>query len=76
LKFHLFICFVVDFILRSFLFTQIEIVILTTKKYFLHRASLHFLLVIKLFFAATTEPMNIIMQIVQGLLASRNVTTS
>ena len=35
--------FVVDFILRSFLFTHIEIVILTTNKCFLHRALLFLL---------------------------------
>jgi len=37
----LFSCIAVDFILRSFLFTHIRIVILTNKKYFLHRALLH-----------------------------------
>jgi len=37
---RLFSCFVVDFILRSFLFTQIEIVSLTTNKDFLHRTLL------------------------------------
>jgi len=40
LRFRLFSCFAVDFILRSFLFTHIKIVILTNKKYFLHRALL------------------------------------
>jgi len=42
-KVRLFSCFVVDLILRSFLSTRIEIVILTTKKYFLHRALLSLL---------------------------------
>ena len=42
-KDRLFFCFVVDFFLRSFLFTHIEIVFLTTNKYFLHRASLFLL---------------------------------
>ena len=45
--------FVVDFILRSFLFTHIEIVILTTKKYFLHRALLFSLWVVKLYFCCS-----------------------
>jgi len=45
---RLFSCFVDDFILRIFLFTQIEIVILTTNDDFLHRALLFLLLVIKL----------------------------
>ena len=40
LKFRLFSGIAVDFILISFLFTHIRIVILTNKKYFLHRASL------------------------------------
>jgi len=43
LKLLLFSCIAVDFILRSFLLTHIEIVILTTKKYFLHRALLFLL---------------------------------
>jgi len=38
LKFRVFSCFAVGFILRNFLLTHIGIVILTTKKYFLHRA--------------------------------------
>jgi len=42
-KARLFSCYVVDFILRSFLFTHIEVVILTTKKDFLHRALLFLL---------------------------------
>jgi len=50
LKFRLFSCFAVDFILRSFLFTHIGIVILTNKKYFLHRALLFSLWVVKLYF--------------------------
>jgi len=32
-------CFIVDFFLRNFLFTHVDIAILTTKKYFSHRAS-------------------------------------
>jgi len=40
LKLLLFSCIAVDFILRSFLLTHIGIVILTNKKYFLHRALL------------------------------------
>jgi len=40
LKFRLFSCFAVDFILRSLLLTHIGIVILTNKKYFLHHALL------------------------------------
>jgi len=49
-KDRIFSCFVVGFILRSFLFTQIEIVILMTKKEFLHRALLFLLWVTKLYF--------------------------
>ena len=40
LKLVLFSCFALDFILRNFLLTHIGIVILTNKKYFLHRALL------------------------------------
>jgi len=42
-KFQLFSCIAVDFILRNFLLTHIGMVILTTKKYFLHRALLFLL---------------------------------
>jgi len=42
-KVRLFSCFFVNFILRSFLFTHTEIIILTNKKYFLHRALLSLL---------------------------------
>jgi len=48
-KVRLFSCFFVDFILRRFLFTHIEIVIMPTKKYFLHRDLSFLLYVIKLY---------------------------
>jgi len=51
-KFRLFSCFAVDFILRSFLFIHIGIVILTNKTYFLHRALL-FSWVVKLYFCCS-----------------------
>jgi len=74
-KVRLFSCFVVDFILRSFLFTHIEIVILTTKKYFLHRDLLFFMNHKTYIFAATNESMNFITSLAQGQAASRNITT-
>ena len=52
-KVPLFSRFVVDLILRSFLFTHIEIAILTTKKCFLHRALLFLLWVVKLYFCCS-----------------------
>jgi len=72
---RLFSCFVFHFILRSSLFTQIEIVVLTTTKGFLQHGLLFSLWVINCTFAGTTKPMNIILQTAQGLVASRNVTT-
>jgi len=53
LKIRLFSPFVVDFILGSFLFTHIEIIILKNKKYFLHCALLFLLLVIKQYFCCS-----------------------
>jgi len=52
-KFRLFSCFAVDFILRSFLLTHIGIVILTNKRYFLHRALLFSSWVVKLYFSCS-----------------------
>ena len=47
--------FIVDFIPRSFLVTHIDIVILTTKKNFLHRALLFLFMSHKLYFAGKNE---------------------
>jgi len=53
LKFRFFSCFAVDFILRSFLFTHFGIVILTNKKYFLHRAFIVLIISCKLYFCCS-----------------------
>jgi len=53
LKFRLFSCFAVDFILRSFLFTHFGVVILTNQKYFLHRAFIVLIMSRKLYFCCS-----------------------
>jgi len=53
----------------SFLFTQIEIATF-------HRALLFLIMSHKTAFVATNKPMNIILQIAQGLVAWRYVATS
>ena len=68
--------FMVDFIIKSCLFPQIDIVILMTEKYFLHCTLLFSIMSQKVVhFAATNERMNCITSVAQGQAASRNVAT-